>query len=321
MAASPLPQPLDVVVLDVFTREVLQGNQLAVFPDGRALSTEQMQALARETNLSETTFILPRAAEIEEKEGIHVRIFTVSEELPFAGHPTLGTAAYLYEQRGRTQATITLDLKCGKVPVSFSPRDGGAMYGEMVQREPVFGATHVVADFVQRVCTVALDPSLPIHNVSTGIPFAIVPVASLAALRDLTLSSSTATKYLADTDAKFLYFLARDDEHTSLSSGAPPAPATPHEAPAPVSPHHFRARMIFYNGEDPATGSAAGCAVSYLVHHNLLPPGAPAIIYQGEHVGRPSTLHVAADRTADGRVCNVRVGGYTRLVMRGQYFI
>src|SRR3954463_2920407 len=108
--------------LDVFTQTALAGNPLAIFPDARGLSDSEMQAIAREMNLSETTFILPRDPAIEAKEGKKVRIFTVAEELPFAGHPTLGTALYLFASHagpGAQPVEITLDLKAGKIPVRF----------------------------------------------------------------------------------------------------------------------------------------------------------------------------------------------------------
>src|SRR2546421_13130178 len=109
----------EFVQVDVFTRTPLAGNPLAVFDDADGLSDEEMQGLAREMNLSETTFILPREAEVEAEQGTRVRIFTVAEELPFAGHPTLGTALYL--QSVRPCQEIVLDLNVGKVPVRFTP--------------------------------------------------------------------------------------------------------------------------------------------------------------------------------------------------------
>src|SRR3954466_932140 len=137
----------DFVQLDVFTREPLKGNPLAVFRDGRGLTDSEMQSLAREMNLSETTFILPRDPAIEAKEGTQVRIFTVEEELPFAGHPTLGTALYLHSL-ARESNEIVLDLKVGKIPVRMtreangaaSDRIDGRVFGEMRQRDPEFGA-------------------------------------------------------------------------------------------------------------------------------------------------------------------------------------
>src|ERR1700684_633202 len=136
---------LKMVQVDVFTDRALTGNSLAVFLDGRGLSTEQMQALAREMNLSETTFILPRdvaredAAE-EKDRGVRVRIFTVQEELPFAGHPTLGTAFVVRGSSG--VAEVALDLTVGKVPVRFEETAGQPAFGEMTQINPTFGIQH-----------------------------------------------------------------------------------------------------------------------------------------------------------------------------------
>src|SRR5262249_41713536 len=115
----------EFVQLDVFTRTPLTGNPLAVFSDARGLTDQQMQALAREMNLSETTFVLPREPEIEAKEGKRVRIFTVEEELPFAGHPTLGTALYLYTRSSSTADEIVLDLNMGKIGVRFRSDSNG----------------------------------------------------------------------------------------------------------------------------------------------------------------------------------------------------
>src|ERR1700676_3495892 len=127
---------LSMVQVDVFTDRALTGNALAVFLDGRGLSPEQMQALARETNLSETTFILPGDAAAEKIRGVRVRIFTVQEELPFAGHPTLGTAFALRGESGAKE--VTLDLNVGKVPVRFDDAQGQAPFGEMTQVDPKF---------------------------------------------------------------------------------------------------------------------------------------------------------------------------------------
>src|SRR6184192_2657453 len=135
----------EFIQLDVFTQTPLAGNPLAVFTDARGLNDEEMQALAREMNLSETTFILPRDAATEAREGKKVRIFTVEEELAFAGHPTLGTALYVYASESNSQkpAELTLDLKAGKIPVRFTAnsenggnRVDGQVFGEMRQRDP-----------------------------------------------------------------------------------------------------------------------------------------------------------------------------------------
>ena len=143
-AAQPTtPRIYDFVQMDVFAERALEGNALAIFTDARGLSADEMQAIARETNLSETTFILPRAPEVEHERGVHVRIFLTTEEVPFAGHPTLGTASWLYLNhpilRGAEQ--ITLDLGIGPIPVRFqSPQHGkSGVFGTMRQNDPIFG--------------------------------------------------------------------------------------------------------------------------------------------------------------------------------------
>src|SRR5213083_3736760 len=137
----------EFVQVDVFTQTPLAGNPLAIFPDAQGLTDGEMQALAREMNLSETTFIFPRDAATESREGKKVRIFTVEEELPFAGHPTLGTALHLYASESNQPAEIILDLKAGKIPVRFTAnsqnaggdRVDGQVFGELRQRDPEFG--------------------------------------------------------------------------------------------------------------------------------------------------------------------------------------
>src|SRR5207237_1468839 len=140
----------EFVQLDVFTQTPLMGNPLAIFTDARGLDDDEMQALARELNLSETTFILPRDPATEAQEGKKVRIFTVAQELPFAGHPTLGTALHLYASDSAPDSKeITLDLKAAKIPVRFTGnsenagrgRVDGQVFGEMRQRDPEFGVT------------------------------------------------------------------------------------------------------------------------------------------------------------------------------------
>ena len=173
------------VQLDVFTARPLEGNSLAVFPDGRGLSDDEMQALAREMNLSETTYILPRESSVERERGVRVRIFTVQEELPFAGHPTLGTA---FQLRGSTGApAVTLELNVGKVPVSFEEQAGQSVFGEMTQIDPKFGERHD-REAVVRASGLRdgdIDPSLPIQTISTGVPFTVVPLRGLEIMRDL----------------------------------------------------------------------------------------------------------------------------------------
>jgi trans-2,3-dihydro-3-hydroxyanthranilate isomerase len=264
---------LAYVLVDVFTHRPLTGNQLAVYLDGRSLDSTEMQAIAREMRLSETTFVLPREPSVEKREGVQVRIFTVSEELPFAGHPTLGTA-WVWRALGKTGDEVTLDLKVGKIPVSFRQGEG-RLFGEMRQIDPVFGATHAAADIAPLAGLTPEDiaPDLPIETVSTGNAFIIVPLRSLAATRRLQLDLERARIYCERSDGKFFYFVTRETE-------SPQA--------------RLHARMPFYGGEDPATGSAAGPCAAWMLRHGLTRSSESVVIEQGLEMLRPSELHVRA---------------------------
>jgi trans-2,3-dihydro-3-hydroxyanthranilate isomerase len=295
----------EFIQLDVFTQTPLSGNPLAIFPDARGLTDAEMQALAREMNLSETTFVFPRDAATEAREGKKVRIFTVETELPFAGHPTLGTALYLYASESEKPAEITLDLKAGKIPVRFTAnsqnaggdRVDGQVFGEMRQRDPEFG-TPLSREDVARVIGIAVDEissEWPIQSVSTGLTFTIVPFRNRQTLSDLKFSYIQAADFLKKTGANFLYFLCPERREGRLEA---------------------RARMFFYGGEDPATGSAAGCAASWMVQHGVAKSDEQVVIRQGVECRRPSEMHVRATREG-GRVTNVRVGGYAVEILRG----
>jgi trans-2,3-dihydro-3-hydroxyanthranilate isomerase len=281
---------------DVFTSRPLEGNSVAVFVDGRGLSDEEMQALAREMNLSETTFILPRDASVESERGVRVRIFTVQEELPFAGHPTLGTA---FQVRGSSGAKkVVLDLNLGKVPIQFEEKKGQPVFGEMTQVNPDFGLRHD-RETVVRACGLRdgdIDPSLPIQTISTGLPFTVVPLRGLDIIRNLCLDMKGSEEYLRRSGGKFFYFVSR-------------------ETVDPAARLH--ARMIFYNGEDPATGSAAGCAAAWMVANGVADAEERVLIEQGVEMKRPSRIFVRASRQ-DDRVVNVRVGGNVVEVLRGE---
>jgi len=288
---------LPFVNIDVFTSHPLEGNQLAVFTDGSALSTEQMQNIAREMNFSETTFVIPRSFEATKEQGHRVRIFTVGEELPFAGHPTLGTAWVLRGIGGADE--IVLDLNVGKVPVCFTT-ENGQPFGEMRQRDPEFGQIHPREE-VARAVGLNLDDiadDVPIHSVSTGMMFVVVPVRKLTTLQKLSFNYGKAVEYLSKTDGKFLYFVCR-------------------ETVDPTARLH--ARMIFYNGEDPATGSAAGCTSAWMTMHGVAKSNERVLIEQGIEAKRPSRIFVRADQAGD-RVVNVRVGGQAVEVARGELF-
>ena len=290
---------LDYFVVDVFSESALQGNPLAVVMNTAGLSSEQMQAIAREFNLSETTFVERRPAEVEQREGVRVRIFTTEEELPFAGHPTLGTASVLRLKAPETvqQNTVTLALQVGAVPVRFEPT---GLFGEMTQRDPEFGA-ELDASEVARLTGLAiddLDPAHPPQVVSTGTAFAIVALKSHQALAKLNVDQQQATAWLRARGARWFYVLAP-------TGGTEPA---------------WRARMQFNGGEDPATGSAAGCAISYLVHRSAVPSGKRIHVRQGVEMGRPSELYLSAKYEYE-KVTDVRVGGSTVLVANGRLFL
>jgi trans-2,3-dihydro-3-hydroxyanthranilate isomerase len=284
---------------DVFSARPLEGNSLAVFSDGRRLSDAEMQSIAKEMNLSETTFILPRDAATEGERGVRVRIFTVQEELPFAGHPTLGTAFALRSQSAAPQ--VVLELNVGKVPVHFEDRAGEPAFGEMTQIDPTFGMRHD-REAVARATGLGVqdfDDSLPIETVSTGLAYIITPLKSLAVIQNLHIEMNRASEYLQKTEGKFFYFVSRE--------------TVDREA-------RLHARMLFYNGEDPATGSAAGCSAAWMVAHGVAKPDERVLIEQGVEMKRPSQIFVRASRT-DNRIVNVRVGGHSVEVMRGEFFL
>lgn len=309
--ANPTATQLDYYIVDVFTESPLAGNPLAVVMNTTGLSSERMQAIAGEFNLSETTFVERRPHAKEQDDGVRVRIFTTQEELPFAGHPTLGTASVLklIAPEFVEGDTLTLALKVGSIPVRFETRPGPALFAEMTQRDPEFGAEldPVLIAAAAALLPDDLDPSAPPQVVSTGTAFAIVLLRSLDALGRIRVDHAKADPWLRSLGARWFYFLA-------------PAPQ-PGDAPETACVHpYFRARMQFYGGEDPATGSAAGCAISYLVARGLVASGQRVHVRQGVEVGRPSDLHLCAKCEA-ARVTDVRVAGSTVLVAKGALFL
>lgn len=236
-----------------------------------------------------------------------MRIFTVQEELPFAGHPTLGTAFVLRSQPGALAGApeIRLDLNVGSVPVRFTQEPGQPVFGEMTQKNAEFGAIHNVGDVARLAGLSAadFDDSVPIQTVSTGVPFTIAALRSLKTLQNLRLDLHAAAEYLAPSGGKFFYFVCRET----------------------VDPKaRLHARMIFYNGEDPATGSAAGCCAAWMVAHSVAASEEQVLIEQGLEMHRPSCIFVRATRQDDrhdNHVANVRVGGNCVEVLRAEVTI
>ncbi|HEY5212643.1 MAG TPA: PhzF family phenazine biosynthesis protein [Acidobacteriaceae bacterium] len=298
---------LNYSVVDVFAERALEGNALAIFHDARGLSDDEMQALARETNLAETTFIFPGDTEIEAREGVRVRIFTTEEELPFAGHPTLGTATWLYFNHPvlRGADVITLRLNVGPITVRFDAPDEGVpgVRSTMLQNDPVFGATHDRAAVAHAIGLSEDDLSaeyLP-QTVSTGVPFCIVLLRSLEVSQRLQIAQRDAQAWLDSSGAHFFYCIAPT---AAKGEGEP----------------RWHARMQFYSGEDPATGSAAGCCIAWLVKVGLVGSEMEVVIEQGIEIRRPSRIRVQA-RLEEGGVTGVLVSGRTIPVAEGRVFL
>lgn len=300
------------VQIDVFTSRRLEGNALAVFTDARGLSDSEMQDLARETNLQETTFVFPRDAATEREQGIKVRIFVPDQEIPFGGHPTLGTAMVLRNLRlaslesvsvkSGDLAEIVLDLKIGKVPVDFRTDQSGNIFGEMHQVDPFFGPVH---DRETIASLLDLPPSYissdaPIQTLSTGLFFVIVPIKSLSTLQRLTVAPRKAYDYLKRQklpDFADFYYVTRDTGDPTIG---------------------LRTRGIFSTSEDPATGSAAGCTAAWMVRYGIAQPEQTVHILQGVEIKRRSHIFVRASKDGDA-VKNVRVGGNAVQIMEGTF--
>jgi trans-2,3-dihydro-3-hydroxyanthranilate isomerase len=302
-----MSRSLSYSLFDVFAERPLEGNQLAVFHDGRGLSDEEMQALARETNLSETTFILPGDLAVEERDGVRVRIFTTTEELPFAGHPTLGTATWLYLNHAayRGAETVKLRLNVGVISVRFEALVAGesGVRATMLQNNAAFGATHDCAVVAHAIGLRGEDllAEYPPQTVSTGVPFCIVLLRSMEACGRLQSASSEAKAWLDGSDAHFFYCIAATGEEGDGQA-------------------RWHARMQFYSGEDPATGSAAGCCIAWLVKIGLAGSGEPVVIEQGIEMKRPSRITVEARREGV-EVRSILVSGRTIPVAEGRFFL
>jgi trans-2,3-dihydro-3-hydroxyanthranilate isomerase len=300
------------VQVDVFTDEPFCGNPLAVILDGQGLTGEQMQAIAREMNLSETTFVLPPTAADAD---VRVRIFTPRLELPFAGHPVVGTSYVLVSEgilpRRGEQSGLRLELGIGIIPVDIAWLGGSVSRVTMTQQPPRFLTVLPLDDVGLLARGLGLDvreiqaTGLPAQLVSTGLPQLMVPVHSLQALQrvklELTLLQGLCERYETHT----VYAFSREtlapwaDVHTRLF--------------APL------AGVL----EDPATGSASGALGAYLVHHHVL-GGDSEVIHleneQGHELGRPSRIFIDVDRRG-AEIWRVRVGGQVVKVMDGAIYI
>lgn len=291
---SPAKRSLHYHVVDVFAERRLAGNPLTVVLDAMDVSDGEMQALARETNHSETTFVRS-AAPVDG--AWPVRIFTPALELPFAGHPTLGTAAVLRAVHGG-QSELYIDLKVGRIPVRA---DGDVLW--MSQPAPTFPG---IADKSQVAACLGLalrdlDPSLPIEAVSCGVPILIVPLRNLDASRRAHLDLAAYLASPAASLAKVVLVFAQGAED-------------------PAARLHVRCFTgAFGIPEDPATGGANGPLAAYLSRHEALGSSRVDVaVEQGVEMGRPSRLYLRASPAADGTFL-VDVGGRVVPVARGAF--
>lgn len=292
---------LDFHIVDVFATTRYSGNPLAVFWNVGALSTAEMQAIAREMNYSETTFVL---AETPRDGGYDTRIFTPHCELPFAGHPVLGTAFAIQQKLGDAAPNpLRLNLPVGPISVEQTrDRDFGDLLW-MQQNTPTFH-TEFAPDAIADVLHLAqddLDARWPIQEVSTGLPFIIVPLQSRAALQRARLNREAYQHLIATTQAQALLLFAPE--------GYTPA--------AQVSARMFAPALGIE--EDPATGSANGCLAAYLAAHRYFGTATVEVrVEQGYELERPSLLWLQAQfQHGEIAVC---VGGRVIPVARGEFF-
>lgn len=286
-------------IVDVFAEEKYAGNQLAVFTDADAFSTSQMQRFAQEMNYSETTFIVSDLRD----GGYDVRIFTPQQELPFAGHPTLGTA-YILQQKIIKQPveTIILNLKVGQIPVTLHYANESVEWLWMQQKTPTFHQTLAV-ETIAEVLHLELDEidaKFPIQEVSTGVPFIIVPLKTQSALKRIKVNRDKYLELVSNTEAKSILVFC----------------------PETYNPTNNLSVRVFadYLGvpEDPATGSANGCLAGYLVQYAYF--GEQPIdlrVEQGYEIGRPSLLLLKA-QNQDGEI-EVLVGGKVIMIAQGEF--
>ncbi|WP_266078095.1 PhzF family phenazine biosynthesis protein [Haladaptatus caseinilyticus] len=286
-------------VVDVFAQKKYAGNQLAVVHDADSLTDEEMLAITRETNFSEATFI---ESSTPRNGGYDVRIFDPAEELPFAGHPTLGTAFVIREfVREDRPDELTLNLDVGRIPVHVERDDDGSEQFWMHQIPPTFEET-IDPSLVARVLSLDeddIDTDYPAQLISTGLPTLVVPLRSLDAVRRAETNHEPYYEELIEPhgNLNILFFApeteAENDLHARVFADCAGVP------------------------EDPATGSSNGCLAAYLVEHEFF--GADEIdvrVEQGYEMGRPSLLHLRASK--DGNDIGVAVGGRVMPVAKGQ---
>jgi len=296
---------LNFYIVDVFAEEKYTGNQLAIFRGAQSMSDKEMQRLAKEMNYSETTFIMAEEARPAinggNQLGYEVRIFTPTAEVPFAGHPTLGTA-YLIQREIIKQSveTVVLNLQAGQIPVTLNYKNGNPDILWMRQLPPQFGKTFDPTDIAPLLSLdrFAIDDKFPIQEVSTGLPFIIVPLRTLNSIKQCHINQERLAAFERSQPKAFLVF----------------CPETYHLQ------NDLNVRMFgddYGVPEDPATGSGNGCLAGYLVQHHYYETNSIDIrVEQGYEIGRPSLLLLKAQKENDQ--IKVSVGGKVIMVAKGE---
>ena len=294
-------KPFRYVHLDVFTDRRLQGNQLLVYTDPSGLDTDTMQALTRESNFSENTFVLPAE---QAGTNFHVRIFTRTAEAPFAGHPTIGTAFALAHTGALKPGTsrTTFQLGVGPTPLDLEWKDGKLAFAWMTQQKPTFGKTAADAAALAAAIGVdasAIDSRAPAQEVYSGSNFFVVPLTTRKAVDAAALDRAKldALFSAAGIQRRGVYIFSTERGQDDASAYS---------------------RLLSTGGiEDPATGSAAGPAGCFIAKNRLLGSSSGQIVFlQGVLVRRPSRLHVRVDGLGDA-VSGVKVGGAAAVVGEG----
>jgi trans-2,3-dihydro-3-hydroxyanthranilate isomerase len=306
-------RPYRYLHFDVFTDQRFGGNQLAIFPEAAGLPERTMQSIAREMNFAETTFVTPA---VSPDSHVRMRIFTPAVELPMAGHPVIGST-FALAREGRIapgNSRWVFGLNIGPLPLELEWRDGQLTFAWMTQPNPEFGSplgdadTAAVAEAIGVPEQAIRSTGLPVQQVSCGVPFVIVPIATRAAVD------------AASPDARALTALARKEGAAHFSLYIFTTERTGADDPATVYSRMFAPGLGVY--EDPATGGASGPLGSYLVRHSIVPPGKAGAILnlQGVKLGRPSWIHVSIESDG-GAITRVRVGGTSVFVADGTFHV
>ena len=294
--------------LDVFTSNPLEGNQLAVYPQPGNLSTDEMQKIAQEMNFSETTFIFPP----EQGGDVKMRIFTPGDELPMAGHPTIGSTFALAHEGviARGRENFVFELGVGPIPVSLEWNERGLSFAWMTQPLPSFEGT--IDDRSALAAAVGVSESdlvegLPVQCVSCGVPFLFVALNTRRAVDSAAIDRKALARCATDAGLKELPVFFFTTEQPMTAAGG----------------ETVYSRMLapgFGIGEDPATGGASGPLGSYLLHHGVVhsEQAGGLISLQGAAMKRPSRIHISIDSDGKGRITRVRVGGQSVLVGEGR---